>query len=176
MLVKLTKEEMAKIKDFCTTLSSKRRQRDIVNNDTGNHRIIRELTGKAGEYAAWKVTKIGSVDFEIYAAADVKKKCLGDLDEHTHVKTCHAKYKDTRYDGWLVGILEKWIDNPHEDDKIILAYGDEGGTVEIAGYILAKEVVGMYKLPINRKLEHKVALYRKDIDSYIRDIKEIING
>lgn len=173
MIIQLTPDELAKVKKFCDELSPKRLQRDIVNNDTGGHRIIRELTGKVGEYAAWKATGIGQVDFNIYAASQVKHKCMGDLDDHTHVKTCHSKWRGTKYDGWLVGYLESYIDKPADNDRIILTYGDEAGLVDVVGFIYAKEVKGKYRLPVNRRLEHKVALYAEDMGPFMRPLEEL---
>lgn len=173
MLIQLDKAELSQIKKFCEAVTKARTARDRKNNDTGDHRIIREMVGKIGEYAAWKATGIGEVDFNIYKDREVSKNCVGDLDEVTHVKTCAEEYRDTKYDGWLVSLYDKFFDAPKLDDRIILCYATIDGAVDVVGWVKATEMKPFYRLPQNRKLAHKLAIYRSDISHIIYPIESL---
>lgn len=173
MIIQLTQTELSKIKTFCNDVHTARSNRDRRNKDEGEHRIVREMVGKIGEYAAWKATGIGQVDFKIYKDREVSKNCDGDLTPYTHVKTCAEEYRGTKYDGWLISLYDRWFDKPQIDDRIILCYAKVDGWVDVAGWVKATEMKPFYRLPQSRKLTHKLAWYAEDINHLIYDLGEL---
>lgn len=173
MIIKLGPTDLAVIREFCEKVQVARRKRDSRNKDTGEHRIIREMLGKTGEYAAWKATGLGSVDFQIYPDGTVFENCSGDLGPHWHVKTANTQYRGTRYDGWLVGKGEKIVDTPTIRDILILCYADDTGEVDVIGWVRATEVKSFYRRPVSPKLNHKTALYYDDIKHLIYNLEDL---
>ena len=174
---KLTQQELSQIKDFAAKVGQARVGRDRANNDQGNHRILREITGKVGEVGARKELGYGAVDFTVYKGTKtLVKNTAFDLAPNIHVKTCNLKYRATKYDGFLVGLSDSIVKAPQKEDKIILVYADESGNYEVVGYVYVSEVAHLYKPPVNTNLLHKIALYTKDIEDYVRPIEEIIGG
>ena len=106
MKIKLTKKELVRIENFCHRVSKARKDRDSRNKDSGPHRIERELTGKIGEYLAYKYTGLGKVDFSIHKTGECT--FAGDLTPTTHVKTCNLKYKGSRCDALAQPMIQDY--------------------------------------------------------------------
>lgn len=171
MLVQLTKKQLKEIEKFCVAVQEARKGRDKKNNDEGEHRIKREMVGKIGELAACVATGIGQVDFAIYDSKELLKNCDYDLADGIHVKTCEASAKGTKFDGWLISVWEKWLNDPTSLDAMIFCYADDKGQVDVIGWLYVSEIRQLIRPPVSRKLSHKVAVYAEDIIKYIRNIE-----
>ena len=169
MKIKLTAKQLVTIENFCHRVSEARESRNRYNNDSGKHRIEREITGKVGEYAAWAVSGIGEVDFSIHETGSVKFD--GDLTPTTHVKTCHSKYRGSNYDGWLIDKGDPVRKNPGDSDFIILVYADNNGNADVIGCVWAYDLLKHWRRPMNSKLRHKDAIYMSEIKHLIEPVE-----
>jgi hypothetical protein len=159
---------LTKIVEFCKKVHAARATRNKRNNDSGDHRLTREITGKVGEACvAYLLNLWHKIDFDVYETGNVKFEA--DLGKHIHVKTCHIDAKGTELDSWLVDKSDDVFHNPHKNDKIYLAYANELGKCEVLGYVNAVDVYWIWKS--SKTLFHKMALYIDDIKDLIHPIK-----
>lgn len=165
-IIKLNKTGLTKIHKFCEVVHKKRSTRDTKRNDVSPNRLNNEIIGKIGECAAWKATKIGKLDFSYRETNTFKYD--GDLDENTHVKTCHIKYKDSQFDSWTVDKKDPVCVSPKDNDIIILVYANEEGYSEIIGFVNAKEIQPYWKP--TKLIPHKLAIYKNDIIHMVKNI------
>lgn len=162
----LSKRVLRLLIEFCKQVHEKRKDRDNNNNDSGPHRLDRELVGKIGELCyAYKLDLMHLCDMTIYERGQVKLG--GDLGKHIHVKTCHIKYKGTDFDSWLVDINDAIYLKPSEEDLIYLAYANEEGYCEMIGHVKATDVYNRWEK--SKKLAHKRAIYLDDIKDLIHE-------
>lgn len=173
MIVQLTKEQLAEVASFCDKVTAARKKRDIRNNDTGDHRIKREMIGKIGEYGVAIAIGIGSVDFKIYSDGQVNKNCQSDLAPGVHVKTCNLESKGKRADGWLISISERLLTDSGKSDIVIFCYASLAGAIEVVGWLSAAECKQYLRPPVNRNLQHKLAIYASDVDGKLMNISEV---
>lgn len=163
----LSSHMLEKIRNTSKAIVDKRlKDRDKKRGDNDrDFRIQNQMVGMVGETAAYEkyieINPEAKMDTEVWN----RPKFGGDLDQYTHVKTCHTRAKGGPLDSWTCDKKDPIITGPEEDDAIILVYANEQGEYEIVGFVWAMEVQNLWKP--TAKLPWKVALYRPDIEDKI---------
>lgn len=191
--VSLTPAEYQQVYDFCEKIEqkqSKEGSRDHHNNDRGPRRLENAIVGKAGEFAATKMTG-GIIDLKVWETgsrgvdqfeADIIDDAANPLDAqfkglNLHVKTCMLKHAKMDVSGevvpektasWTIDARDPLRNSTDDKDIIILMFAEGSqGKAYALGWVKAKDVSSWWRRCLSPHMSHKRAIYYPDIKPLI---------
>lgn len=191
----LNEEELTMITDFCETMKTKQLKsgsRDNIRKDNNTERrFMNNVVGKIGEYSATKITG-GKVDFSIWETGsrgkdqfepDIFETEDCQLNEpfqnkNIHVKTCAGSHQylvknlkgeiePTLDASWTIDKKDPVYNDPLDNDILVLMFSYLNGEAKsyYLGYVYATDIKDMWKNCRASFIQHKKALYWKDLEN-----------